>query len=281
MGVIKVYFQNGGKCAIIKLLRRKFMDWFDKNDKTNGVITAKKHLASKHKDYDAKPLPENAMIFCLSKWEKILQENFDAFVYMENLKRFLGTTQVFKLKENENWCFLHGGAGAPQIADTIETIHELGVKRVVLVGMVGGFGDMVNIGDVVVPNKILVEEGTSLHYGEYKQFVEIKDNDEKLIASLKNNNFNVWQFPTVTTDAVYRQTFAREEYWRTLGCVGVDMEASATVSVCDFYNMKSKCIFMVSDKHPKSENEPASWKWGMTYEHRTNFICSLVNFYLN
>ncbi len=85
------------------------MNWYFKDDQTSGVITAKSHLHSKHKNYDVKPLTKNAMIFCLNKWDRILKDNYNANVYMENLKRFLATTPVYKIKDNDDWCFLHGG----------------------------------------------------------------------------------------------------------------------------------------------------------------------------
>lgn len=256
------------------------MDWFLENDNTSAVITAKKHINSNHKtDCENKPLPENAMIFCLSKWDKILTEELGAYVYLEKLKRFLGSTQVYKINGVSDWCFLHGGAGSPQIADTIETIHALGVKNVVLVGMVGGFGENVSIGTVIVPNKILSEEGTSIHYIDYQEFAELTTEDNNLIEHLKRRKFDVVSNPTVTTDAVYKQTFAKEELWRRKGCVGVDCEASALVNICNYYKMKSRCIFIVSDKHPLTENEKREWVWGVSYEDRKKLITSIIDYY--
>ena len=96
---------------------------------------------------------------------------------------------------------------------------------------------------------------------------------------MKRQNFDVVSAPTVTTDAVYRQTFAKEELWRKKGCVGVDCEASALVNICNFYNMKSRCIFVVSDKHPLNENEKRDWAWGVSYEERKKLITSVVDYY--
>lgn len=257
------------------------MDWFLENDKSEGVITAKKHLNSSHKaDFDTKLLPQNAVVFCLSKWERILEEEYGSYVYIEKLKRFLGSTQVLKIQGVEDWCFLHGGAASPQIADTIETIHELGVKNVVLIGMVGGFGENVSIGTIVVPNKILSEEGTSIHYIGYHEFARLKDEDTKLLDVLRQEGFDVVNDATVTTDAVYRQTFEKEVLWRGKGCVGVDCEASALVNICNYYNMSSRCIFVVSDKHPIQGQMQKDWKWGITYEQRKKLVTTIVNYYV-
>ena len=65
----------------------------------------------------------------------------------------------------------------------------------------------------------------------------------------------------MTTDAVYRQTWHKEQLWRDLGCAAVDMEASAFVNVSNLRGMKTAVILMVSDRHPLSSDDPA-WHWG-------------------
>ncbi len=166
------------------------------------------------------------------------------------------------------------------IADTIETIHELGVENIVLVGMVGGFGYDINVRDVVIPSKILSEEGTSIHYVGNKKFAVIEKKDQKLNKYLSSKGHRVINNPTISTDAVYRQTFFKENYWRSLGCVGVDCEGSACVNVCKVLGIKCQCIFIVSDKHPFEGVDNNEWSWGLSYEDREKFISSLIDYYI-
>lgn len=254
------------------------MNWYNKDDKTPGVITAKKHITSGHRQFEAKPLPKNAIVFCLNRWDKVILENYDAYLHTEKLVRFFGNSPVYCINGNDDWCFLHGGVGAPQIADTIESINAVGVENVILIGMVGGFGENINIRDIVIPEKILSEEGTSIHYVGYNEFATIENRDLNLVDVLKNKGFNVSLDPTVTTDAIYRQTFYKENYWRSKGCVAVDAEGSAFVNVAKVLNMKAQCIFIVSDKHPMYETQEKTWKWGVTYEDRRDFICSIIDY---
>lgn len=85
--------------------------------------------------------------------------------------------------------------------------------------------------------------------------------------------------PIVSTDAVYRQTFFKEEMWRKQGAVGVDMETSALFSVGKYLNMKVVSILIASDKHPLSENGKA-WKWSMSMETRFSFFEKCIDFSL-
>lgn len=253
------------------------MQWFFKEDKTAGVITGAEHIKSSHKPVDKFDLPKNAMIFCLSKWDMVLQENYKTKVLLEKLPRFCGTSVVYGIEGCEDWCFLHGGVGAPVIADTVETLRAFGVKKLVLVGLAGGFGEEVNIGDIILPNKILSEEGTSIHYG-FKDWTSLQCADSESLSKCLKSKYNVFHKPTVTTDAVYRQTFFKEDLWRKLGCVGVDMEASAFVNLCKYFNLDYCVVLRVSDKHPLTENSP-KWEFGAKLDYRKDFLTSVINFY--
>lgn len=133
----------------------------------------------------------------------------------------------------------------------------------VTVGMCGGFSEQVAVGDILVPDKAFVEEGTSLHYYEQIDFARP---DEQLFEQLQNIP-EAKVLPIVTTDAVYRQTFYKEQLWREKGAVAVDMETSALWSVGKFLGLQVASVLMISDRHPLREGEPA-WEWKMTMEMR-------------
>ena len=85
----------------------------------------------------------------------------------------------------------------------------------------------VECSDIIIPSKAYVEEGTSLHYYEDILFSSPDEAlHKKALELLKGRDC-----PIVSTDAVYRQTFLKEDEWRTMGAVGVDMETSALFSV--------------------------------------------------
>ena len=167
---------------------------------------------------------------------------------------------VVSLPETAILFYMHS---APQAVDTIETLAVLGVKRVVTVGMCGGFSEQVAVGDILVPDKAFVEEGTSLHYYEQIDFARP---DEQLFEQLQNIP-EAKVLPIVTTDAVYRQTFYKEQLWREKGAVAVDMETSALWSVGKFLGLQVASVLMISDRHPLREGDP-TWEWKMTMEMR-------------
>ncbi len=253
------------------------MKWFFEEDKTSGVITGHEHIRSDHKPTDKYELPTNAMIFCLGKWDLVLNELYRTNLILDKLPRFCGTSPVYQIEGVKDWCFLHGGVGAPVIADTIETLRAFGVKKLVLVGLAGGFGKDVNIGDIILPEKVLSEEGTSLHYG-FENWTNIVSYDANALKRHLEKKYKVFTNPTITTDAVYRQTFYKENLWRSYGCIAVDMEASAFVNLCKFYDLEHSVVLRVSDKHPMNEDEP-KWKFGAKMDYRREFLSSIIDFF--
>lgn len=142
--------------------------------------------------------------------------------------------------------------------------------------MIGGFADDINVGDIVIPPRAYIEEGTSLHYYETIDY-STRDTDlfDKITCFFDGHK----ELPVVSTDAVFRQTFYKESLWREKGAAGVDMETSALFSVGKYLGIKVVSILMVSDKHPMHE-EDKKWSWKMTKELRRELICKCVEFAL-
>ena len=83
-------------------------------------------------------------------------------------------------------------------------------------------------------------------------------------------------YPIVSTDAVYRQTFLKEQLWREKGAVGVDMETSALFQL-EVSGLDVVSVLIASDKHPLREEDPA-WAWTMTQETRHQFFEQVLQF---
>ena len=231
------------------------------DDDSAAIITAAEHIHSGHGDCHLH-LPETAIVFFMSRCTEYLAERYKAKLLPELLPRFLNSCPIWEMPER-NLCFLDGGRGAPQAADTVEILAALGVKNIIAVGMCGAYDAKVSVGEIIAPPKVFVEEGTSLHYYES---IHASFPDEKLhrmAASLPG----VSTYPLVSSDAVYRQTFCKEQLWREKGAVGVDMETSAVFSVSRYLGLKAAALLMVSDVHPLTPDAP-KWEWSMTRDMR-------------
>ena len=244
--------------------------WRFIDDNTLPIITAKDQVNSAHRECRLQ-LPKTAVVFFMSKCTDYLCENYQAKELSEPFPRFLNRCPIWEINKYQ-LCFLDGGRGAPQACDTVETLAALGVKNILAVGMFGAFDPQVKLGEVITPEKAFIEEGTSLHYYESIDFSQ-PDNDLLQICS---SMLQINTYPIVTTDAVYRQTFYKEQLWRNKCAVGVDMETSAVFSVSRYLGLKAAAILMASDIHPMSPDEP-KWDWNMTRDMRYDLAEKSLN----
>ena len=235
--------------------------WCLPNDHTPPIITAKDHIFSAHRDCRLH-LPETAIVFFMGKGVEYLCEHYPARKLPELFPRFANRCPIWEISEY-GVCFLDGGRGAPQAADTVETLAALGVRTILTVGMFGAFDPRIRVGEIITPEKAFVEEGTSLHYYPSISYAEA---DSGLLA-LTASHLQVQTYPIVSTDGVFRQTFFKEQLWREQGAVGVDMETSAVFSVSRYIDVRAVSIMMASDMHPLQPGDP-NWAWHMTQEMR-------------
>ena len=235
--------------------------WKYPEDDSRAIITAQQNIESIHGSGQQLRLPQTALVFFMSRGVEYLLETHDCCLLTEKLPRFLLGGPVYSL--NDKICFLDGGRGAPQAADTVETLAALGVKKLFAVGMCGAFSEELRAGDILVPPLAFSEEGTSRHYFEQTDsFAPGREAYAELckIPDCKN-------LPIVSTDGVYRQTFYKEALWREKGAAAVDMETSAVLAVTQYLGISAAAVLMVSDCHPLYDGAPA-WKWHMTQEMR-------------
>lgn len=238
--------------------------WKYSDDKTEPIITAKANITSIRKNFLDVRMPETAVLFYMHSGEQYVLENYETKELHPKFPRFLRACPIYQLTGYNQLCFLDGGRGAPQAVDTLETLAAAGVKQVVTMGMFGAFAENVDLGDIIIPERAFVEEGTSLHYYEDIAFATP---DKELHKKAKAAIPNAKTSPIVSTDAVYRQTYYKEQLWREKGAVGVDMETSALFSVGLYLGVKVVSILIASDKHPMYPGD-TEWSWAMTKEYR-------------
>jgi len=258
------------------------MNWKLPNDNTEPMITAQKHIASSHGNSDVLTLPETCIIFQMSMAIPYIEKELSTYTITEHIPGFITDHRCIGISGNNKVCFLQGGFGAPAAVDTLETVLALGVKRIIVMGMCGGFSRAIHVGDVIVPQMVLSEEGTSLHYLDKTDSIYPDKELQRGLYNHLSQEFTVFEQPIVTTDAVYRQTEAKEEFWRKKGCIGVDMESSALLAVCYYYSIPGVAALICSDRHPLP-NEAKTWNWGNDSfrEKRRLFVRQGVDFVLH
>lgn len=157
---------------------------------------------------------------------------------------------AYLLPRDNTWILVTkaAGFGGPTAVMTLEELIAYGITRFVNLGAAGGLQQDMNIGDIVVCERAIRDEGTSHHYLPDEKYVH---SSQELTADLceaaLSKGIPFRKGTTWTTDAPYRETIEELEYYRNEGVQTVEMEASALFAVGAYRGVRVSSIFAISD----------------------------------
>lgn len=167
--------------------------------------------------------------------------NFERNVYILNYK-------------GVDLTFFMAGVGGPLMAADIEELNAQGVEKFIIFGNCGVLDSTIEDCSIIIPTKAFRDEGTSYHYLPESEMVDmnIKYVDE-FIDILNKFNFEHRKGYTWTTDAFYRETKDKIEYFKNKGAVCVEMEGSTIASVCQRKNLDYFTFYYAGDNLDSTE----------------------------
>ncbi|MEM0915366.1 MAG: nucleoside phosphorylase [Planctomycetota bacterium] len=145
-------------------------------------------------------------------------------------------------------CVKCQGVGAPIAAAQIEELIAFGITRFVSVGTAGAIQHGLEIGDIVVCDSAVRDEGTSHHYLPLDH--EARPSPDMLaglIDRLTREEINHHVGAAWTTDAPYRETIDEIKHYQQQGVAVVEMEAAALLCVAAYRGAALGAMFTVSD----------------------------------
>lgn len=141
----------------------------------------------------------------------------------------------------------HTSAGAPAAAMLMETLIASGVKEFVMFGYAGSLSKEYRVGDILIPEWGVREEGTSYHYLPGSKSVKASNAlVRRLSESLGPSNcrkVGIW-----TTDAPYRETRTKVLRYAKRGVAAVDMESTALMAVAMLRRVDFAPVVVISDE---------------------------------
>jgi len=150
--------------------------------------------------------------------------------------------------------------GAPYAAMLLESLIAKGADKIIFLGWCGSVTDKLKIGDIILPYKAIVDEGTSANYKILDKKIPVSIPDLKLMDKLSNHlrsGGNDFKKTTIwTTDAIYRETKKKVAYYKELGAHAVEMECSALFSVAQYRKVSIAGVLVVSDSVASKDWDP-------------------------
>ena len=140
------------------------------------------------------------------------------------------------------------GFGAPTAVMTLEELIAFGIQKFVNLGTAGGLQRNMNIGDIVICDRAIRDEGTSDHYLPVEKYVySCPELTERLFTAFERKGIQYSKGTSWTTDAPYRETIGELRQYCADGVATVEMEASALLAVGAYRGVSVSAVFAISD----------------------------------
>lgn len=179
--------------------------------------------------------PEIAILIFKERFFNYLQEDFG----MKIIGCINGGVHipVYKLKfNNRNFAIARAIIGGPGTTGVAEELIAMGAKKILIYGTCGTLDKNILKGHFVIPTAAYRDEGTSYHYVEPSDYIEIKT-AKKLCSIFDELDIPYVKGKTWTTDAIYRETAGNMKKRKEDGCKVVEMECASIMAVSQFRNI--------------------------------------------
>jgi uridine phosphorylase len=165
------------------------------------------------------------------------------------LKAAHGEHPIYEITHRrQRLAVLHPGVGAPLAVAFLEQAIALGCRTVVAVGGAGALVPDLVLGHAIVVDSAVRDEGTSYHYLAPSRVVDADPAGVTAVQhALSAAGVPFVTGRTWTTDAFYRETRSRVARRVAEGCVTVEMEASAFISVARFRGVRFAQLLYAGD----------------------------------
>lgn len=156
--------------------------------------------------------------------------------------------------DNELFTLCQAPLGAPAATQLLEWLIAYGVKKVVTIGTAGALVDLPE-NAMLIPTRAIRDEGTSFHYMESGQYVNL---DSQFLKEVEKNlaelNIDYDEITTWTTDGFFRETPKKVAQFHRLGAATVEMECAGLAACAKFRKVDFAQILFTADTLADMEN---------------------------
>ena len=134
-----------------------------------------------------------------------------------------------------------------------------GVDTFIIFGNCGVLDKKIEDCSIIIPNKAFRDEGTSYHYLQDSESIEMNKKYKNLFKQvLDENGYKYEEGATWTTDGFYRETKEKLEIFKQKGAVCVEMEGASIAAVCEYKKLKYFTFYYAGDNLDAVEWEERS-----------------------
>lgn len=211
-----------------------------------------------------KPVKGIAQHAVLCFFQDVIQDLKEQFSFetIHTLGSEIGPNPVYQFEiEGRPLVVFHPGVGAPLAGAFLDELIALGCRKFIACGGAGVLDRSIELGQVLVPQSAVRDEGLSHHYlPPAREVAAHPQAIQAIIKTLEKHAVPYTLTKTWTTDAVYRETRAKVAHRRAEGCLTVEMESAAFFAVAQFRRCVIGQLLYAGDNLAADAWDSRSWQ---------------------
>ena len=154
-----------------------------------------------------------------------------------------------------------GQVGCPACAGNLDLFNVMGITKVMFCGGGGVLDKNIEVGQLLVVDGAIRDEGFSYHYIEPSRYIHTDPAvTERIVGYLDENAIPYLRGITWTTDAIFRETADRIALRREEGAKIVEMEQAGCIAVARFRGFDYGALIYGGDDVSQDEWSDRSWR---------------------
>ncbi len=162
-----------------------------------------------------------------------------------------------------------GQVGCPACAGNLDRFNAMGITKVMFCGGGGVLDKNIEVGQLLVVDGAIRDEGFSYHYIEPSRYIFTNPaTTEKITRYLENHSISYIRGLTWTTDAIFRETADRIARRKKEGAKIVEMEQAGCIAVSQFRGFEYGALIYGGDDVSQDEWSNRGWcsREGIRYD---------------
>ena len=162
---------------------------------------------------------------------------------------------------DENILITLGAVGCPSCAGNLDLFHAMGISSVMFCGGGGVLDKNIEVGQILVVDGAIRDEGFSYHYIEPSRYIYTEPEvTEKIIRYLEAHSISYIRGLTWTTDAVFRETKDKVKQRKAEGAKIVEMEQAGCIAVAQYRGFSYGALIYGGDDVSSKEWSDRGWR---------------------
>ncbi len=154
-----------------------------------------------------------------------------------------------------------GQVGCPACAGNLDLFHAMGITRVMFCGGGGVLDKNIEVGQILVVEGAIRDEGFSYHYIAPSRYIYTNPGTTaKITQYLEKNSISYIRGLTWTTDAIFRETPDKISRRKEEGAKIVEMEQAGCIAVSQFRGFEYGALIYGGDDVSQDEWSNRGWR---------------------